>query len=200
MGDVWLTIVPVEASRSSYNGLLVFAFITASMLLTVVVVHRLASRAVRRTPAWDCGFPDPTPASQYTAVSFAQPMRRVFGTVVFRSSETVDMPAPGDNRPASIVRHISDPIWDSIYAPLGRGVGWVADHRQLSAIPDDKALSGLRLRRPGRAAAGADTMAMIQSLLAQLVQMTVILLLSPLLTGAGAQGQSPACNAAAARR
>jgi hypothetical protein len=37
------------------------------------------------------------------------------------------MPAPGDNRPASIIRHISDPIWDAIYAPLGRGVSRVAD-------------------------------------------------------------------------
>ncbi len=128
LGDVWMTIVPVEAGRSSYNGLLVFAFIGVSMLLTTGIVHRLASRAVRRAPAWDCGFPDPTPVSQYTAASFAQPLRRVFGTVVFRSSETVDMPPPGDNRPASIVRHISDPIWDFVYAPLGRGVGWIADH------------------------------------------------------------------------
>jgi hydrogenase-4 component B len=128
LGDVWMTIVPVEAGRSSYNGLLVFAFIGISMLLTMGIVHRLGSRAVRRAPAWDCGFPDPTPVSQYTAASFAQPLRRVFGTVVFRSSETVDMPPPGDNRPASIVRHISDPIWDFVYAPLGRGVGWIADH------------------------------------------------------------------------
>jgi formate hydrogenlyase subunit 3/multisubunit Na+/H+ antiporter MnhD subunit len=128
LSDVSMTIAPVEASRGSYNGLLVFAFITSSMLLATGVVHRLASRAVRRAPAWDCGFPDPTPAAQYTAVSFAQPIRRVFATVLFRSSETVDMPAPGDNRPASIVRHIGDPIWDSIYAPLGRGVNWVADH------------------------------------------------------------------------
>ena len=30
--------------------------------------------------AWDCGFPDATPATQYTAGSFAQPIRRVFGT------------------------------------------------------------------------------------------------------------------------
>jgi hydrogenase-4 component B len=128
LGDVWMTIAPVQASRSSYNGLLVFAFIGVSMLLTVGVVHRLASRAVRFAPAWDCGFPDPTPASQYSAGSFAQPLRRVFATILFQSSETVDMPPPGDNRPASITRHISDPIWDFLYSPLGRGVLWIADH------------------------------------------------------------------------
>jgi hydrogenase-4 component B len=124
--DTWLTIAPVEAGRSSYNGLLVFGFIAVSMLLTSTVIHRLGSRAIRRAPAWDCGFPDPTPASQYSPASFAQPLRRVFATLVFRSSETVDMPAPGDNRPARLTRHIHDPIWDTLYAPLGRGVGWIA--------------------------------------------------------------------------
>jgi hydrogenase-4 component B len=127
LDDAWLSIVPVATGRSSYNGLLVFGFITGSILLTTAVVHRLASRSVRRAPAWDCGFPDPTPASQYSAGSFAQPLRRVFGTVAFSATETVDMPPPGDNRPAGIVRRISDPIWDTLYAPLGRAVGWVAD-------------------------------------------------------------------------
>ena len=47
---------------------------------------------MRRGPAWDCGFPDPSPATQYTADSFAQPIRRVFGEVVFRARERVDMP------------------------------------------------------------------------------------------------------------
>ena len=126
LSNLWLTIAPVEASRSSYNGLLVFTFIAASMLLTVLAVHQFASRAVRRGPAWDCGFPDPTPASQYSAASFAQPIRRVFGSVLFHARETVDMPPPGNNRPASIVRTLADPIWDTIYAPLGHAVTWLA--------------------------------------------------------------------------
>jgi hydrogenase-4 component B len=128
LGDAWLTVTPVEASRGSYNGLLVFAFIAASILITVLAVHRFASRVVRRAPAWDCGFPDPTVASQYSAASFAQPLRRVFGTVLFQAHETVDMPPPGDNRPARITRHIADPIWDFLYLPLGRAVSWVATH------------------------------------------------------------------------
>ena len=128
LGDAWLSIVPIEASRSSYNGLLVFAFITASILVTVAAIHRFASRAVRRAPAWDCGFPDPTTASQYSAASFAMPLRRVFGTVLFQASDTVDMPPPGDNRTARIVHRIRDPIWDLLYAPLGRAVAWIADY------------------------------------------------------------------------
>jgi len=127
LGDVWLTIAPIEASRSSYNGLLVFAFMTASILVTVALVHRFGSHAIRRAPVWDCGFPDPTTASQYSAASFAQPLRRVFGSVLFQASDTVDMPPPGDNRAASLMRRIGDPIWDTLYAPLGRGVGWISE-------------------------------------------------------------------------
>ncbi len=127
MGDAWLTIVPVAASRSSYNGLLVFAFIAVSVLLTTTAVHWFGSRAIRRGPAWDCGFPDPSPATQYSAAGFAQPLRRVFGTVVFQSGETVDMPPPGDNRAAKIEQRIADPVWDWLYLPLGRGTIWVAN-------------------------------------------------------------------------
>ncbi|KAB2877229.1 MAG: hydrogenase 4 subunit B, partial [Bauldia sp.] len=79
----WLSIVPVVESRSSYNGLLVFFFIVASASAAAYAIHRFASHAVRRAPPWDCGFPDLRPATQYTGGSFAQPIRRVFGQVVF---------------------------------------------------------------------------------------------------------------------
>ena len=86
----------------------------------IEIIHRFASRAVRRGPAWDCGFPDPSPATQYTADSFAQPIRRVFGDVVFRAREHVDMPPPGDARPARLTVTLRDLVWDALYAPLGR--------------------------------------------------------------------------------
>ena len=57
-GVPWLSIVPIAESRSSYNGALVFLFIAISALLAVHVIHRYASHALRRAPAWDCGFPD----------------------------------------------------------------------------------------------------------------------------------------------
>jgi hydrogenase-4 component B len=123
----WLSIVPVAESRSSYNGLLLFAFIAISTLIAVESIHRFASRAVRRGPAWDCGFPDPSPATQYTADSFAQPIRRVFGEVVFLARERVDMPLPGDTRPARLTVTLRDPAWDAIYAPIGSTIWFVAD-------------------------------------------------------------------------
>ena len=123
----WLSIVPIAESRSSYNGLLVFAFIAIAALAAVEIIHRFASHAVRRAPAWDCGFPDSRPQTQYTADSFAQPIRRVFGEVVFLARERVEMPPPGDARPARLTVTLRDLVWDSIYAPIAGGTAYAAD-------------------------------------------------------------------------
>jgi len=127
LGAQWLSIVPIAASRSSYDGLLVFLFMLVSGSLAAFAIHRLASDRLRRAPAWDCGYPDASPATQYTAASFAQPIRRVFGTVVFRAREHGEMPPPGDGRPARLTVELSDPIWDCLYAPLAAGIGLTAD-------------------------------------------------------------------------
>jgi hydrogenase-4 component B len=122
----WLSIAPIAESRSSYNGLLVFLFITASGAMAASAIHRLASDALRRAPAWDCGFPEPSPATQYTAESFSQPIRRVFGGFAFRVRERLDMPAPGETRPAVHNVTLRDPVWDGFYSPLGEIVGMIA--------------------------------------------------------------------------
>jgi formate hydrogenlyase subunit 3/multisubunit Na+/H+ antiporter MnhD subunit len=127
LGVAWLSIVPIESARSSYNGLLVLLFIAGSAWLMALAIHRFASHALRRGPAWDCGFPDPRPETQYTGDSFVQPIRRVFGAVVFRSREDVDMPLPGDNRAARIVKHIHDPIWEVFYAPFIAAIWYTSE-------------------------------------------------------------------------
>ncbi|MBI2587140.1 MAG: hydrogenase 4 subunit B, partial [Rhodospirillales bacterium] len=123
----WLSIVPIAEARSSYNGLLVFLFLIISASLAAFVIHRFASRALRRGPAWDCGFPDPRPATQYTAGSFSQPIRRVFGTLVFRAREHVEMPPPGDLQPARFTVDLRDLVWDVLYAPVSGTVSFVSD-------------------------------------------------------------------------
>ena len=123
----WLSIVPIAESRSSYNGLLVFAFITLATLAAVEVIHRFASRSLRRGPAWGGGYPDPGLATQYTAGSFAQPIRRVFASVVFLARERVDMPSPGDPRAAHLTVEMSDLVWDWLYAPIANVVADVGD-------------------------------------------------------------------------
>ena len=117
-----LSIVPVSTSRSSYSGLLVFVFIALSSAAAVWVIHRFASRALRRGPAWDCGFPDPSPVTQYAADSFAMPFRRVFGPLAFRSHITHDMPPPGDGRPARLGVVLHDLSWEILYAPISGAI------------------------------------------------------------------------------
>jgi len=127
MAQPWLSIVPIAQSRSSYNGLLVLIFITSSASIAAFTIHRLASRSVRRAPAWDCGFPEDNPALQYTAGSFAQPIRRVFGSILFRAREEVTMPPPLDMSPARLKVELRDPVWETLYAPIAGAVDFVAE-------------------------------------------------------------------------
>jgi formate hydrogenlyase subunit 3/multisubunit Na+/H+ antiporter MnhD subunit len=126
IGIDWLSIVPIAESRSSYNGLLVFLFISASASLAAVAIHRLASDVVRKAPPWDCGFPDANPATQYTATSFAEPIRRVYGAFAFRAQERVDMPAPSELRPARLTVEMHDLVWEFIYDPVTHAVEFLA--------------------------------------------------------------------------
>jgi formate hydrogenlyase subunit 3/multisubunit Na+/H+ antiporter MnhD subunit len=123
----WFSIAPIAESRGSYDGLLVLVFIALSASLAATAVFRFASRASRRAPAWGCGFSDPTPAAQYSSESFAQPIRRVFGTTLFRARDHVSMPAPGDVRPARLRIELHDLVWEGLYVPIAGAVGFAAD-------------------------------------------------------------------------
>ncbi len=123
----WFTIVPIAEVRSSYNGFVLFILVALASVLAAYIIHRWASHAVRRSAPWDCGYPDPSPATQYTAGSFAQPIRRVFGSVVFQAREEIDMPDPGDTAPARMHVHLRDLVWDALYAPIDRIVSITAD-------------------------------------------------------------------------
>lgn len=126
-GAEWMSVVPIAESRSSYNGLLLFVFMIASGAIAAFGIHRLASDKLRRGPAWGCGYPDTSITTQYTADSFAQPIRRVFGTVVFHAREIGEMPAPGSTAPARLTVEVRDLIWDTLYAPCAVGVAFAAE-------------------------------------------------------------------------
>ena len=123
----WLSIVPIAQSRSSYNGLLVCLFIAMSAFSAARLVYAFGSRRTRRAPPWDCGFPDSSPTTQYTASSFAQPVRRALGNIVFVARDHLDMPAPGDTRPARLGIEIRDRAFEGLYAPIARAVEFCAD-------------------------------------------------------------------------
>jgi formate hydrogenlyase subunit 3/multisubunit Na+/H+ antiporter MnhD subunit len=123
----WLSVVPIAAGRSSYNGLLVFVFMVASGAIAAFAIHRLASDKLRRGPAWGCGYPPAGAVAQYSADSFAQPIRRVFGTIVFRAREVGEMPPPGSVAPARLTVELHDVIWDALYAPIAVGIAFAAE-------------------------------------------------------------------------
>jgi formate hydrogenlyase subunit 3/multisubunit Na+/H+ antiporter MnhD subunit len=124
----WLWLVPLDSNGSSYSGIVALVAIAFLATLLVAVIHGFASNRVRRAPAWDCGFPDPRPETQYTASSFAQPIRRIFGAVAFRAREHIDMPAPGEVRAARIDVTMRDPVWEGFYLPVAAAIFWLADH------------------------------------------------------------------------
>lgn len=127
LADPWLSLRPIAGGTSSYNGLVLFSFLLAAGGITALLVHRLGGAGLRRGPVWDCGYPDPAPSTQYTAASFAQPIRRVFGTTLFRARESVAMPPPLDPSPAILQVRLEDPLWQRLYLPVGRLVASSAD-------------------------------------------------------------------------
>lgn len=123
----WLSLIPISKARSSYNGLLIFLFIATSASLAAYVIHRLASRATRRAAIWACGFDDLNTAIQYSASSFTQPIRRVFGPLLFRAREEVELPPPGSMAPARFQLRLDDVIWNTLYLPLAESVRVATD-------------------------------------------------------------------------
>ena len=114
----WLSIVPIAESRSSYNGLLVFLFIAISASLAAFAIHRFASTALRRAPAWDCGYPDPSPATQYTAAA-----SRSRSAASSAASSSAPASRSTCRRRATRVRRgstveLRDLVWDALYAPI----------------------------------------------------------------------------------
>ena len=110
-----------RSSRNSYNGLLFFMFITVSTLITIEIIHRFASRAVRRGPAWDCGFPDPEPRHAVHGRQLRPADAARVRAMVFRAREHVDMPPPGDASPARLTVTLRDLVWDTVCSPRWRG-------------------------------------------------------------------------------
>ncbi|HEV2275218.1 MAG TPA: hydrogenase 4 subunit B [Acidobacteriaceae bacterium] len=122
-GSSFLWIAPVAPQLASYSGLLLLAGIAAVFGVTFVLVRVLAHGRVRRTAAWDCGYPWQTPRMQDTAEGFGQPIRHIFGPF-FRMER--ELPSPSDIAPRYRI-HIEDRLWRTLYLPIGRGVQRLAD-------------------------------------------------------------------------
>jgi hypothetical protein len=105
-------------------GIALLLGVCLALLLAVLRRHAVAGH--RSGPAWDCGFGAPPawlpfgdPATQYGGASFGQPLRRMLGTDILHARETVDMPEPGDTRPAHLTVTMRDPADAGLFAPIG---------------------------------------------------------------------------------
>jgi hydrogenase-4 component B len=120
----WFTIQS-DGRGAAYGGLALA--VTAGLLgaILMIALRRWSPAVERRGAPWDCGFPDASPTTQYTASSFSQPLRRVAGPL-FRVREHVDMPTPLDGRAARFSVSLSDPLWIALYRPPARLVDALA--------------------------------------------------------------------------
>ena len=121
-GPTVFSLVAFDPARSIYDAPVIALFVAIASLTTLVVVHRLSARRTRRGPAWDCGFPDPSPATQYTASSFAQPLRRVYGAAAFAARRRSSCRRPATASPARFSVVLVDHVWRALYAAPGRAV------------------------------------------------------------------------------
>ena len=97
-GSTWLWLVPFSTGISSYGAIVLLAALAGLALVVILGIHNLAGRRTRRGPAWDCGFPNADPATQYSASSFAQPCA-VFATSLFRARGGSRCPSPAPSSP-----------------------------------------------------------------------------------------------------
>jgi formate hydrogenlyase subunit 3/multisubunit Na+/H+ antiporter MnhD subunit len=129
-----LLVVSPQADMQGYSAIGVVLVLALSAGLVAWLVRAGATPGHRTGPAWDCGFGPPPPwlpfgdpLTQYGGASFAQPLRRALGPALLRASETIDMPAPGETRPARIAVAVSDPAEWGLFRPLALLRAWLSD-------------------------------------------------------------------------
>lgn len=117
----WMT--PVASNQASYSGLWLWLGLLLVIGATFVLVRRFYHGRVRRTPAWDCGYPWQTPRMQDSSEGFGQTIRHLFGPV-FRMER--ELPSPADAQPQYRVK-VEERFWHALYLPLARLVQRIAE-------------------------------------------------------------------------
>jgi hydrogenase-4 component B len=100
------------------------AFFVCLGLVAVVALLRwmlLRSKQVDRGPTWDCGYARPTTRMQYNAVSFAQPITRMFRTVL-GTRQHLDPPEGFFPKSAELDSHTPDIFRELFFRPVFVGV------------------------------------------------------------------------------
>jgi hydrogenase-4 component B len=126
----WLWLTPISPAQASYSGMTVFIGITVVVIFAYILLHMRGGH-IRRVPIWDCGFGKLSARMQYTATSFAMPIRRIFGHL-FAIKEKVDKPFNRSHRafPKEIHYHlkVDDLLWNWLYNPIIVASFWISHH------------------------------------------------------------------------
>ena len=110
----WLWLTPVTPERASYSPVIFLVMIVIVVLIAYWAVRSLYHGRLRRTPPWDCGFPELNARMQDTAEGFAQPIRQIFGPVYEIDSHHPD---PFDRLP-HYRTEVGDRFWGWFYYPV----------------------------------------------------------------------------------
>jgi hydrogenase-4 component B len=110
----WLWLTPVTPERASYSPVIFLVVIVAVVLIAFWAVRSLYHGRLRRTAAWDCGFPGLNARMQDTPEGFAQPIRQIFAPVYEIESHHPD---PFDRVPRYFAE-VRDRFWRWIYYPI----------------------------------------------------------------------------------
>ncbi len=120
--SIW-QIAPIAPEQASYSGAIFLAGILGVVAITFLAVRFFAHGRIRRTPAWDCGYPWQNARMQDTAEGFGQPIRHMFDAF-FRIRR--ELPEPDDTIPHYSIQ-IEDRVWRALYLPVQRAVQGLAD-------------------------------------------------------------------------
>lgn len=117
----WLWLTPISPQVASYAAPLVVAAIgIVAFALYFLFGHRARTR---RGDAWDCGFGSLNPRMEYTATSFAMPIRRIFRPA-FDIREDVDerfhAAQPVQTESLRHQLRVQDRSWPRLYEPIAR--------------------------------------------------------------------------------
>jgi hydrogenase-4 component B len=127
-GFGWMWLTPIAAERASYSAPIAFLGILSVVVMTYLLLHTRPG-AIHRVPLWDCGFEKITNRMQYTATSFAMPLRRIFG-YLFSIKEHVRQlpPATHPAFPERLHYHLKvrDRFWGWLYQPVVDASFWLS--------------------------------------------------------------------------
>jgi hypothetical protein len=109
-------------TKMTLGTLILFALI---VLLYLFKKWLLRGKPVHTTVTWDCGYTEPSPAMQYTASSFAQPVLILFKGLHGASSNIAGVSGLFPNT-VVLSRQVKDGIMQYVYVPLVRAIVFIS--------------------------------------------------------------------------